>query len=78
MIMDVAGKPQLISANVPAGAVVVTQASVSTKRGGSSPSSVTRKIQGAQDPQSSSGGGDFSLLILAVLGLLGRHRRLAR
>jgi hypothetical protein len=80
VIMDVAGKPQLISANVPAGAVVVTQASVSPKDPGSSPppSSVTRKIQGAQDPQSSSGSGAIGLLSLVWLGMLGLSRRFAR
>ena len=78
VIMDVAGKPQLISANVPAGAVVVTQASVSTKTGGSPPPSVTRKIQGAQDPQSSSGSGAFDLLSLSLFGFAALRRRFAR
>lgn len=79
VIMDMAGKPQLISANVAAGAVVVTQASVSTDTQGGSPqpSSVTRKIQGAQDPQSS-GGGAIGLLSLLLLGAFGRSRRLSR
>jgi hypothetical protein len=80
VIMNMAGKPQLISANVPAGAVVVTQASVSTRGGGGSPppSSVTRKIQGAQDPQSSSGSGAIGLLSLLLLAALGLSRRLSR
>lgn len=78
VIMDMAGKPQLISANVPAGAVVVTPASVSTKTGGSPPPSVTRKIQGAQDPQSSSGSGAFDLLSLSLFGLAALRRRFIR
>jgi hypothetical protein len=79
VIMDMAGKPQLVSANVPAGAVVVTRASVNTKSGGAPPpSSVTRKIQGAQDPQSSSGGGGIGLLTLLLLAALGLSRRLSR
>ncbi|HEY1774066.1 MAG TPA: VCBS repeat-containing protein [Gammaproteobacteria bacterium] len=79
VIMDVAGKPQLISANVSAGAVVVTPASVSTKsNGGSASPSVTRKIQGAQDPQSSSGSGAFDLLSLLLLAVLGLSRRFVR
>jgi len=78
VIMDMAGKPQLISANVSAGAVVVTQASVTTKTGGSPPPSVTRKIQGAQDPQSSTGSGAIGFLSLLLLGVLGLSRRLSR
>ena len=77
VIMDVAGKPQLISANVQAGAVVVTRASVSTKSsGGSPPPSVTHKIQGAQNPQSSSGGGAYSVLSLLLLGIAALRRSL--
>ena len=79
VIMTVAGKPQLISANVPAGAVVVTRASVSTKSsGGPPPTSVTHKIQGVQDPQSSSGSGTFGFLSLFLLGIAALRRRASR
>ena len=58
VIMDVAGKAQLVSANVSAGAVVVTPPSVNTTgSSGTPPVSTTHRIQGAQDPQSSSGSG---------------------
>ncbi len=79
VIMDVAGKPQLVSANVPAGTVVVTPASVNPQgKGGTPPVSTTHKIQGAHDPQSSSGSGSLDLFSLALLGVLGLARRLTR
>jgi hypothetical protein len=79
VIMDVAGKRQLVSANVPAGAVVVTPASVDTQvKGVTPPVSTTHKIQGAHDPQSSSGSGPLDLFSLVLLCVLGLARRLTR
>jgi hypothetical protein len=80
VIMDIAGQRQLVSANVSAGAVVMTPAAQSTTPAGGNdpPASTTHKISGAHDPQSSSGGGAFGLLNLALLGFIGLRRRLGR
>ncbi|MFI4967078.1 MAG: FG-GAP repeat domain-containing protein [Gammaproteobacteria bacterium] len=91
VVMDIASKPQLVSANVAAGVVVVTPTARGVKQGGGNntngtgnsdgsnpPPSTTHPIKGAQNPQSSSGSGAFDLLSLLLLGLLGLSRRLSR
>jgi hypothetical protein len=78
VVMDIGGQPQLVSTNVPAGTVVVIPASAPAQGGGDPPKSTVHHIKGAQDPQSSSGGGDLGLLSLLLLGIAGLARRFAR
>ena len=80
VVMRIGGKPQLVSANVPAGTVVVIPAGSSAQGGNGSPANGVHHIKGAQDPQSSSGGGELGLLSLGLLGLAGlvRHRACRR
>lgn len=78
VVMDVGGKPALVSANVPAGVVVTTPGAAAVKggSGGKPPKSTVHQIGGAHDPQSSTGGGMldlFSLVLLAALGLFRRR-----
>jgi hypothetical protein len=78
LVMDIGGRPQLVSANVPAGAVVVTAPASRSHTGGGTSTGTTHAIKGAQNPQSSAGGGALDLLSLLLLGALGLSRRFAR
>jgi hypothetical protein len=81
LVMDIASKPQLVSANMAAGVVVMTPTLRGVNTAGNSsndPPGTVHRIKGAQDPQSSSGSGTFDLFSLLLLGVLGRSRRLSR
>jgi hypothetical protein len=78
LVMDIGGRPQLVSTNVPAGAVVVTPPASRSHTSGGSSTGTTHAIQGAQNPWSSAGGGALDLLSLLLLGALGLARRFAR
>ncbi|HEY3644138.1 MAG TPA: VCBS repeat-containing protein [Gammaproteobacteria bacterium] len=75
LVMDIGGKPQLVSTNVPAGTVVVIPASAPAQGVGDPPKTTVHHINGAQDPQSSNGSGDFGLLSLMLIGLARLSRR---
>ncbi|HEX7964620.1 MAG TPA: VCBS repeat-containing protein [Gammaproteobacteria bacterium] len=74
LIMNIGGKPQLVSANLDAGVVVVTPAGSAVHASSKPPSSQVHRIGGTHDPQSSNGGGALDLFTLALLATFARRR----
>lgn len=77
VVMSIGGTPQVVSPNVQAGQVQVTPAAAAVQSGNSAQGSV-RHIDGARDPQSSSGSGELDIISLVLLGLAGLRRRSSR
>ena len=70
MVMTVGGTQQVVSTNVPAGAVVLTPGANVTQSGGNAPKSTVHRISGVHDPQTSNGSGALDGLSLLLLSLL--------
>lgn len=75
LIMSIGGKPQLVSANLDAGVVVVTPAGSAVHASSKPPRSQVHRIGGTHDPQSSNGGGALDLFSLGLLAAFALRRR---
>lgn len=74
VVMSIGGTPQVVSPNVQAGQVQVTPAASAVRVGNAAKGNV-RHINDDQDPASSSGDVDLTVLVLLGLAALARHRR---
>ncbi|HEX2667030.1 MAG TPA: VCBS repeat-containing protein [Gammaproteobacteria bacterium] len=74
LIMSIGGKPQIVSANLDAGVVVVTAGSA-VHASSKPPRSQVHRIGGTHDPQSSNGGGALDLFSLGLLAAFALRRR---